>query len=644
MESTQDKPGDLTYPKKEEKPWVKFAIVLGLILTTVVSTAVMAGLQNGWMIQGSLYDSINNARATTQLVVHIISGGLGTIHVVAVTQVINFASRRALMRKPASLGQLTLWNSLSTARLSWSVRGADLPLMVIFYIAALAPPALWAGALTPVPASTTVTKTAVSIRIPQYTNNSYGFWSQNDFYNESAADMNRKGSFSYLPLQHRLGYLITDGSRASSVDEQPQSYAKNDNSNYTFIGRSYGVGSSVGLTDDTIQTTNRTSGYQYLETGYYTMVECIYNSSSQWGLLLVQNGSGGQVWQTPFSYLATGPGPNTTIDPTCINGPLTDCPGIITAGLGGDEQIVAAGWWASAESGLADKGLPLPANYIGKTRPGLSKAFMALTAGSKYLNLNNTQCGISMIPTLFSIQVDVDNRKIYVSPQNKTNIKDIEPSGFVADSASAVLGIMSAIDPTLHEPLIGTILGRNIENILQQQNPTHTTSETTLGGIAESLQVLIDDYLIATASAQLMVANDSYIFSPTVSSKALSIGQKAYVIAIIAINAATIIVFFEEVVRTRSWKNLPTFNYSDVKSVIIASSLGGQDIAEAVLRRSNLVHNSIHDVPSPVKVMLRAEDGALKLVPSLHDMVVTSELTKLNKTRQSFDSELAEEV
>jgi hypothetical protein len=579
---------------KEVSVWVKFISVPGLILNTVVSTLILVGLDNGWTIPGNFYDTINNARATTQIVVQIIASGLGAIHVNAIIQVFNFGSRLILTRRPTSLDRLALWNLLNTKSIDWS------PVVIICYVVALAPQPLWVGALTPVQTFMNRTEPSISIQIPRYTMNSHNLWSQNDFYNESAPSVNRKGTFSYLPIQDRLGYLITDGSTASSVDGRPQTRPKNDNSNHTYIGRSYGVGSSVGLTDDAIQESDRMMGYTYTETGYQTTVECIYNSSSQWGLMLVQNGSIAKYWETPFSYLATGPGPNTTVDPSCVNGP-SDCPGIIVAGLGGSQEIVAAGWWASAESGLADLGLPKPSNFVGKTRPVLSKAFMALTAGSKYQILNNIQCSISMIPMSFSIDVDVDGRTISVSPQNKTDVPDIEPSGFVASSASAVLGIMSDTDPTLHNPIVGTILQRNIENINQQESLTISTPETILRGVAESLEVLIDDCLIATASAQLMVANDSYTISPIVSFEESSIGKREYAIAIVAINCFILLVFVEEGVRTRIWSALPTFNYSNVKNVIIASS--------------NLEGNLFGHATGAEKVMLKSEDRMMKLVP-----------------------------
>jgi hypothetical protein len=131
-------------PNAEEvSVWVKFISVPGLILNTVVSTLILVGLDNGWTIPGSFYDTINNARATTQIVVQIIASGLGAIHVQAIIQVFNFASRLILTRRPTSLDRLALWNLLNTKSIDWS------PVVIICYVVALAPQPLWVGARRP---------------------------------------------------------------------------------------------------------------------------------------------------------------------------------------------------------------------------------------------------------------------------------------------------------------------------------------------------------------------------------------------------------------------------------------------------------------------------------------------------------------
>jgi hypothetical protein len=437
--------------------------------------------------------------------------------------------------------------------------------------------------LTPISTTHNWTQ-SVPLDLPQYTNRSYNLWSQSLLFDveANATVSNDRGQFSYIPLQDRLGYLLNDGSVASSVDWRPAQHTKNDNSNFTYIGRSYGVGSSVGLTDDATAKKDGTLAYSYTEVGYHTSVECIRNASSGFKLSLLVNTPDGPGWIIPASFLASGPGPNTTQSPSCANGNLTDCGGVVTVGLSGSDDIVAAAWWASFESGLAPRGLPNATNYKGKTRPVDSLAYTTIAAGKHNQNLNNVQCGIRMIPALFSVAVNVLERSVQAKLLSNTSQQDIEPTGFIADSASSILGVMTVVDTAVYTSIMGTMLTRNINNVKQQENLTITTEESILQGVAETLEALIDDYLIAIGSAQLLVAKDTLPVTPRVVSNALKVGQKPYIIATFFVNCMMIFLYIAEAIRTRLWDRLPEFDYNDVKAVVVASSLGGGGIGEKV--------------------------------------------------------------
>jgi hypothetical protein len=140
--------------------------------------------------------------------------------------------------------------------LDLSVRRFEKMLVIGFYLAmSQGLSFLWSGAIAPV--QTTARNSQFSITLPQYTDDSSRYWARNGFYPGifSASFVSPKGTFIYLPILDRLGYLIVDGSSATSTDSQQQVHSKNDNSNYTYIGRSYGVGSSVGLSDESLQNT-----------------------------------------------------------------------------------------------------------------------------------------------------------------------------------------------------------------------------------------------------------------------------------------------------------------------------------------------------------------------------------------------------
>lgn len=464
--------------------------------------------------------------------------------------------------------------------------------------------------MTPIPTTHNWTQ-SIPLDIPRYTDHSYDLWSQS-ILTEAKANAtvsNKKGQFSYLPLQDRLGYLLTDGSVASSVDWRPAEHTKNDNSNFTYIGRSYGVGSSVGLADDAI-VKKGTVAYAYAEHGYYTSVECIRNASSGFKLHLLRPGDDEPYWTIPAIFLATGPGPNTTESPSFANGNYTDYGGVVTVGLGGSDDIVAAAWWASFESGLAGNGLPDATDYTGKTRPVGSPAYTSIAAGKQNQNLNNVQCGIWMTPALFSIDVDVSKRFIQAKLQSKTSQPDVEPTGFIADSASSVLGAMTNVDTSLFTSIMGTMLNRNIDNVRQQKNLTTTTEECILQGVAETLEALIDDYLLAIGSAQLLVASDTSPVHPHVVSTAFNVGQKTYIIATFFVNAIMVFLYVAEAIRTRLWDQLPEFNYADVKAVVAASSLGGVRIGEKVQTETQLGRKSDRTA-GRVKIVLSEDAGPI---------------------------------
>lgn len=96
------------------------------------------------------------------------------------------------------------------------------------------------------------------------------------------------------------------------------------------------------------------------------------------------------------------------------------------------------------------------------------------------------------------------------------------------------------------------------------------------------LEALVDDTLIATGSAQLVIANDTTSHQLTARVQALQIGQRVYVYATAALNALLLLVVLMEAFRNSGWRSLPKFDFVDIKSVVIASSQGGAATAHEV--------------------------------------------------------------
>ncbi len=130
----------------------------------------------------------------------------------------------------------------------------------------------------------------------------------------------------------------------------------------------------------------------------------------------------------------------------------------------------------------------------------------------------------------------------------------------------------------------------NVQNVYQRYNLSLTTFPTetshNLLGVEQALESMFDDMLAGLASANLIIGPpDGQSTQPantTVSS--IAIGEASYIYAIAAINFLLVALFVAEALRTRGWTNLSRFNYNDLHSVIIASSVGGKGIAEKAVK------------------------------------------------------------
>ncbi len=60
-----------------------------------------------------------------------------------------------------------------------------------------------------------------------------------------------------------LGSLVASAASATTVDGGIRQHPKFDNTRYTFNGRSYGVGASAGLADDSITENPLALSYMY---------------------------------------------------------------------------------------------------------------------------------------------------------------------------------------------------------------------------------------------------------------------------------------------------------------------------------------------------------------------------------------------
>lgn len=300
--------------------------------------------------------------------------------------------------------------------------------------------------------------------------------------------------------------------------------------------------------------------------------------------------------------------------------------------------------------------------------------------GGNYLTLNQTQCTVTFIPTLFDISVNLSTSVITV--QRAGPAPDMDPTarpdttftawrchslpdtlaslenltigcgnytahgqpglGNIATRALRQLNDLSVLDTSLHTSSLGEMFLSLIQNeILYYDNTTRyqdwnitdfssdfsspdTTRNASINeySIEQGLKSLIDDSLLAFASAQLVLhyEDSSTVTTGSLTVGAVLVGTRGYVYSLFAFNLLLVLILIEEMFRTRCWANLPLFDYNDLKCVIIASSMGGKGLANKVVvahEKSDSVWVADHKdrCASGIRVQLKCrEDGSVELV------------------------------
>lgn len=541
----------ISFPKSTGR---KLLIFPSIIATTFVSLVLLVSLKRDWTIHDDYYDRIVNNRATTQLIVQILAGLLGVGQISAVRGAINFWARQRLSRRPVSLDALSFYTSLSTANVNWSLPTSSLSAILATMVIASVPSALWAGALTPIDGTAKLV-TSGFVPVAVYSNISEHLWKNQSWFS-SGSDyavfkQTPSGMYSYGPHRDRFSFFINSGSTASSLNGTAPRNKKGDNSNYNYIGRSYGAGASVGVLDASLTVSNRhLRRYSYFETTYNTQWSCSYNFSMATSLKKRSD----KVW------FAANP---------------EESGGYNLADLGtiGPPQIVGSSSWHKAKWNDEE------CRKQNTTEPNLH---LSLVTTDEYKELNATQCQALLTPTDFLVDVNVVDGSILVIPQNATNVvKELDCFGLTSWRAADTLSALAMISTTSYTSAIGNMLRNNIFSV-KQQKTSETDERKTLRGIEESLQALADQFLFSSAGAQLVIANDT-IAAPVVGEiDALRIGQGVYIWAIFVVNTMVLLAICFEAVRTRLWYGLPKLNFADVKTAIVVSSYGGRSIANRV--------------------------------------------------------------
>jgi hypothetical protein len=91
----------------------------------------------------------------------------------------------------------------------------------------------------------------------------------------------------------------------------PRNHSRWTDPKLKYIGRSYGVGAAVGLTDTHLKNLHNIQTYAYHEPGFIASTTCIYNASANMSIELVRDATQNGPSTYPNIYIAKGALPNS---------------------------------------------------------------------------------------------------------------------------------------------------------------------------------------------------------------------------------------------------------------------------------------------------------------------------------------------
>ena len=378
---------------------------------------------------------------------------------------------------------------------------------------------------------------------------------------------------TFLGLQN---LVLDSASSATTYDGKARIHSKNDNPAWSYIGRSYGVGSSQGITNLSL-VSGDLLGYNYTETGYLVDTSCTYNATSAFNLTKVlsnyEPANGSDIALNIF--VASGTLPNAIDNTDFINYAL-----VLTnrTGVPDDELLT---WTANSKNG---------ANVI------------SIVGSGDYEIYDKMQCSVDFTLTRFQVKVNVTSSTINVTvPSLDQTFQDdsFDASHHLKSNAMASLSLLAQTASSVAFEVLGESLSNNARTFNQSLLNTNITfdpnqefegNDTSILQAAEdSFNAMIDDILVGYGAAQLFwgrgvggsnTGDISSNASVTSTYDSTRLGQDGYIFATLAINILLIIIGLEEAIRTRYWKQMPLLDYLDLKSVIVATSAGGKEIWE----------------------------------------------------------------
>jgi hypothetical protein len=522
--------------------WIEHLLFILLIVPLVLSITLLYSDATSWHLPDNLYEFVNTNRASVQTAVQIFGAILAAIEVFVLCRLINLTTRIRFTQAPVSLNVLGFWSALSTPTNNFCLPFWMIAVTVLFGNLSAVISALWTGALTPADAVGTHHSTLL---IPDWSNISLITEYPGQIDKTGLTIRETKGYFTYSVGLGLLGSLLSSVNSASPINGGVRDHPKLDNTRYNYHGRSYGVGASAGLSDDNLVAIPHAHNYTFNEIGLDASVDCTYNTSS---MFILQ-----ELPQTTL-HAARGFLPDSNVREYSVY-------------IGrGNHTIVALG--------VASE----PYAYT-------AKRYMAIAAGSYYDNLNQVQCAVTFKPALFNVSVDTRGRNISVSKVNVSEssepIHNIDPHHNITHVVMRQLELIANDLTSYYRSTLGDAFNASISDYATSvAGGNLSQTQIVMKGMENAVTSLVDDMLVAYASAQLVVGEYSTSTPAVVHVSALRVGSRAYVIASAVITGLIALLVIGEGLRMRWWRDLPSFDYQDNRALIAGASRGGRGVAE----------------------------------------------------------------
>jgi hypothetical protein len=486
--------------------------------------------------------------------------------------VISLSFQKFASTAPFSLNSLRFVNAASALKIDWNLPLHLLIPLSLFVLFSLVPAAIWSGALTPnvVSKNITIPYTIPAIGTVDFSDNTLFQakdgelancpWITGDLANDEKIG-NFHSCYDKLSLLNSAATSSTINPIPGHEEDKGLVHTKLDRSGYSFVGRSYGTGGSVGFSN--IADVIAPLSHSFVEPGLYANVTCIRNETAAFHLKKQHADNGLAMWD------AIG---NATL-PEGLD---------MEVGKFGLEFLVVGYLdhdlltWASAYNNASTSYISLAAcpNDCGEGN---------WTACGTYgfAQLHKTQCRIDFSAKNFELEVNNVARTIAVTPGETVDWPNYADT--VLTQLAAEHTYISYNDGAFGGSTLGKAIRSNVDLLRAYRNETNATTDTMLAGVESFVADLVDNSLLSFSQSRYFGdGKEQKNITANLARNVAVYGEAKFIYAAVVLNALIVVIYVVEAVRSRFWARLTDLDLLDMASVAVGASLGGMKLAAHV--------------------------------------------------------------